>query len=155
MPDAISLTMDTRELDAQLTALPKSLANKGARKATRAAAKVVLEDAKRLVPIDTGELERSLKVRARKRSRRNKGTVGHAVVTGEDLFRGDQFYGGFVELGTQHREADPYLRPALWGNQAKIFDEYKKVLRQWLIHDAPQAAKKMGFELGDLLDDLE
>ena len=146
---------DIKKLDQLILALPKSLANKGARKATRAQAKIVLEDAKALVPIDTGELERSLKVKARKRSRRNKGTVGHAVTTGQQLFVDDQFYGAFVELGTQKKEADPFLRPALWGNQARKWQVFINVLRAWLKNDAPQAAEKAGVDIGDVLDDLE
>lgn len=155
MPDALELELDITELDNKLLALPKSLANKGARKATRAAAKVVLADAKALVPEDTGQLKRSLKVRSRKRSRRNKGTVGHSVVTGESLFTGDQYYGGFIELGTRKKEADPYLRPALWGNQPEILRQYVAVLKSWLRQDAPKAAAKANFDLGELLDDLQ
>ena len=125
---------DIGALDRLLQAIPVSLARKGARKATRAAAKLVLAEARALVPHDTGELERSLKVRARKRSRTHRGTVGHSVVTG-----GDAFYGKFVELGTSHQAADPFLRPALWGNRTAKLQVYVNVLRQWLTRDAPKA----------------
>lgn len=131
MSDNVNLLADVRELDRKLKQLPDKVRKTGGRKATRAAAKIVLEDAKRLVPYDTGLLESSLKVRARKRSRKNKNTVGHAVVTGEGFFKGETFYGGFLELGTKHIDADPYLRPAIYGNQNRIREEWSRVLREW------------------------
>lgn len=134
--DDFNLISDIAELDRKLAELPKKLRNKGATKATRAAAKIVLVDAKQLVPHDTGALEASIKVRARKRSRRNKGTVGHSVTTSEGLFKGDEFYGGFVELGTEKWEGDPYLRPAIWGNQIRIKQEFVNILRNWFNTDA-------------------
>jgi len=116
------------------------------RKATRAAAKLVLESAKARVPVLTGELESSLKVRAmkkRKGQRRGK-KFGHSVVTGEGFFVGDQFYGGFLELGTKERylkksgksvgripagEHD-FLRPALYDNKVAIRAIFNRVMRQ-------------------------
>ena len=136
MPDDFNLIADINELDRMLEQLPKKLRNKGARKATREAAKIVLEDARRLVPVDTGQLESSLKVRARKRSRRNKGTVGHSVTTSEGLFKGEEFYGGFIELGTSKFEGDPFLRPAIWGNQQRIRMKFVQILRDWFRTDA-------------------
>ena len=152
MADKIALEMDTTALDKALSRLPKNLANKGARKATREAAKIVQRDAVQLAPIDTGQLEASIKVRARKRSRRNRGTVGHSVMTGEHLFQGDQFYAGFQELGTEKMEANPFLRPALWGNQRKIFAKYREVLTGWLKTDAK--VKKLQSDTGVSFSDL-
>ncbi len=141
MPDDISLKIDIADLTKILAGLPVSLENKGSRRATRAAAKVVLADAKSLAPHDTGALERSLKVKARRRSRRNKGTVGHRVVTSEQeaVFGGEQFYGAFRELGTKFQDPDPFLRPALFGNQEEVLRAYRNALEDWLVNDAPKA----------------
>lgn len=58
--------------------------------------------AKRLAPVDTGRLRSSL---THERGRDEKGLVAR-VGTNVD-------YAIFVELGTRHTRAQPYLRPAL------------------------------------------
>jgi len=100
-----------RELDRKLARLEKRTAKKVMRKALRAGGKVILAEAKRRAPKRTGALAASLKVRAAKRSRRRRG-VAVIVATAEGWFKGDEFYGAFVELGTEDMEAQPYVRPA-------------------------------------------
>lgn len=114
------------------------------RKATRAAAKHVLELARQFVPVDEGDLEASLTVRAMK-GRRRRGTVGASVLTREGMFRGDEFYGGFVEFGTRERfhrsgkstGAVPagtfdYLRRALYEGEQKAKQEFITSLREFV-----------------------
>lgn len=119
MADKINIIVTgDKKLDRALRHLEKNVQRKFARKAMRKAAKdVILPEARARVPVDTGALERSLVVRAARRSRRG---IGVEVRTRDGLFAGDEFYGGFQELGTKHMPADPYLRPALYGNEAKI-----------------------------------
>ena len=64
----------------------------------KTAAKILLERIKAEVPKGAGDLARSLKVRAIKRSRVR---VGYIVRTGKEdaVFSGATFYGAFVELG--------------------------------------------------------
>lgn len=89
------------ELDAAMRELPKKIARQGIRKPLRAGAKVVLAEAKRNAPRGvTGNLRRSLKVRAGKRK---KGIISMRVTTSEGWFKGDEFYAGFVEFGTKER----------------------------------------------------
>lgn len=132
MPD-IKLT-GVKQLDEVLKNMPRSMQNKALRRGTREATKVVLRDARRLAPRDSGALERSLKVRALKRSRRNKSRVGASVVTdgAHKLFSGEQFYGAFVELGTAKMDADPFLRPALWSNKDSIRRAYIVAIKRWI-----------------------
>jgi len=66
------------------------------RKAMRAGAKVILPAAKANTPLDSGQLKRSIRVRATKRSRTH---VGITVVTGKEFFKGDFYYGGMQEFG--------------------------------------------------------
>lgn len=108
----MTLVTGDKELDRRLRSLPPKVLKKLARRAVRPAAKEVLARAIDEVPVDTGDLEDSLKVRALKRSRKNKDKVGSRVVTGEGFFKGDQYYGGFVEFGTSKMAARPFLRPA-------------------------------------------
>lgn len=109
------------ELDKKLAGMEKKLQDKYLRKATRVAAKAVLVHARRLVPEDSGALAASLKVRSaamttttkggkKKRSTKYRGLVGHGVIAGDGLFKGDQFYAGFLEFGTKQRKT----KAALW-----------------------------------------
>lgn len=130
---SVTLTGD-KELDARFKQLEPKIAKRGVSVATRAAAKDVLEEAKRLVPVDSGDLEASLTVRVARRAARGRrlgrGVRGHTVTTREGLFQGEQFYGGFVEFGTEKWEGDAFLRPALFGREAQARAIFKKVLSQ-------------------------
>lgn len=65
----------------------------------REAAEMIRERAKFRAPVDTGALRRSITVvRA--------GKLRYVVKTGVD-------YAGFVEFGTRHMAAQPFLGPAL------------------------------------------
>ena len=125
-----------KELDRLLRGLPLAAQKKLSRKATRKSAKeIVLPEAKSRVPVDTGDLEESLVVKAMRRSR---GRFGHQVQTKDGFYTGDQFYGAFIEFGTHERvhksgkpvgRIDPsknfaYLRPAVYDNEGRIVQTY-------------------------------
>lgn len=135
-----------KELDALLAGLPAKLQKKLSRQATRRAAKnIVLPEAKARVPVDTGDLEDSLTVRAIPRSRSR---IGHMVATRDGFFKGDQFYGGMIEFGTKERKHKSgkqvgaiqphkfaFLRPAIYDNEERIKEMYVKDVRE-LINEA-------------------
>lgn len=106
-----------KELQRKLKALPLILQKKILRSAMRAGGKIVLDSAKQRVPVDTGALQASLKLRAMKRS---KNVLGVQILTGKGFFVGKQFYGAFLELGTHKLPARPYLRPALEENRTSV-----------------------------------
>lgn len=117
-----ALDRELRKLAAE--AGPKSI-NDELRKAIRDALKeIVLPQVKDLIPVDSGELEDAIRVRAVKRSR---SALGYWVGFPEPLFQGDTFYGGFIEFGFTGRggvkvEADSYLRAALYPNTDVVID---------------------------------
>ena len=140
-------TFGVEELDARLKAMPISLQKKGVRKATRRAAKLVLDEARKLAPVKSGALKKSLSVRARKRSRAKDKVhdVAHLIVQKGALFAGRQYYGGFQEYGTKKRtssqgenrgaiksEAFWYLRPALYRKKHEKFFVFVQELTNWL-----------------------
>jgi HK97 gp10 family phage protein len=84
------------ELDRKLKLLPKKVAGKISRKALRAGSKVILKEAKALAPVATGTLKASLKVKSGKRKR---GFVSVQVQTADGDYRGETFYGAFLEYG--------------------------------------------------------
>jgi HK97 gp10 family phage protein len=135
------------EVDAAFKDIPLSLQKKGCRKGTRAAAKAVLLAAYKYVPVKTGALRKSLKVRAQKRFRdkRRKDWVGALVQTVDGMFKGDQFYGGFLEFGTKERitkaghptgriDRDEwnYLRQALYENRSVKLAAFEAEVTKWL-----------------------
>lgn len=93
-----SLTGDA-ELDRKFRSLPLRVEKKVLREGLREGAKVVQEAAKRAAPRLTGLMKSAIRVRAAKRSRRNKNLVTIRVVLGQDFFKGETFYGAFQEFG--------------------------------------------------------
>ena len=139
-----------------LEKLEPKLVKKDLRKATRAAAKAILPDVKRLVPRgETKRLLKSLKVRAAKG---NKGQrlprhiVGHSVVSSANLFVGDTFYAGVLEFGTKPRRSKKtgayrgrvpetsFLRKALHKNRKEI----KTIVKRELIKGLNETARQAG-----------
>lgn len=82
------------------------------RDALRSAARPVVASAKSKVPVRTGALKRGISQRVSV-----KGSGKAEAIIG---FQRKQFYGKFVELGTSHAAAKPFLRPALDESQQKI-----------------------------------
>lgn len=84
-----------------------------ARLCLHAVAPGILRSAIRIVPVDTGNLQRSIE----------------AIYEGETLHVGSQVhYAAYVEGGTPKMAAQPYLRPALMENLPKIEKAFKKNL---------------------------
>ena len=120
-----------KELDRKMRALEPAMQKKIIRKAARRAAKPVLDRARAFAPRRSGALERSLKIRALRRSRRRT-AIGVQVSTDKGWFKGDEFYGAFVELGTKHIEAKKYLRDARDQSRGAVKEVWIKELRQIL-----------------------
>ncbi len=106
-----------RELDRAFARLEKGPTAEQEREALRAGGQLIVEEARRLVPVDTGTLRDSIAV-TDDRDARVYGKVNGAAVsvfvgpvgsTGE----GDVFYARFVEFGTRRHGAQPFMRPAI------------------------------------------
>lgn len=110
-----------KELDALLAALPKKVANKILRDALRKGAEVVKEAAKARAPVRTGLLQRSITVRKGKRKRKGG---GQSVVIFPDIAKfgrkNQDFYAPYVEYGTSHSEAEPYMRTAFAATKDRV-----------------------------------
>ena len=85
-----------KALERKLKTLPTRVRNKVVRTALRDGAKIVQAETKSLAPVQTGLLKKSLKVRAMKRK---KGRIGINVQMGAGDYKGETFYGAFVEYG--------------------------------------------------------
>ncbi len=128
---AVFITGDD-EVDFKLAGMLSRVQTKLVRKATREIAKPVRDSAKAWAPYETGELAGSIKVRALKRSRKNKDSVGARVITSDtdSLFSGETYYGAFQEFGTEHMEANPFLLPAMLENERSAKSMFTKAMRE-------------------------
>ena len=155
------------ELDVALAKFIPKLSKKAIRHGSREAAKIVAADARSRAPVgdydeggyfwkkrEPGQLKKNITVRAMRRSRT---TQGHAVTVGKTLFVGDQFYGGFVEMGwtlTGRRRAgrpqiryippQPFLRPALYDNQHLVVSTFVLETKKKLASIADECRRESG-----------
>lgn len=84
------------------------------KKQVRAVAAAVRDDARKLAPVETGDLRRSLAVV--NVYDRDRQLVVYRVGWRTDI----AFYGGLVELGTEDTPPQPHLRPAAWKHGARF-----------------------------------
>lgn len=122
--------------------LGAELAVKALGRAARKAFAPVLETAKALVQVSQGELRDAIKITVKKPSR------GEAVVVvGLRISKG---LGGevpasrrwhFIEFGTAHMSANPFLRPALDRNASQVVDLLKAELAT-MLERAQRKARK-------------
>jgi HK97 gp10 family phage protein len=96
----------------ELQRLSEAAQGRVARNMAMGAARVVAKHARALAPVDTGALKKSVKAR-RGKQRLAKGQA-LAFANAAD------FKSHWLEYGTVHQPAQPYLRPALDANQAEI-----------------------------------
>lgn len=144
------------DLQAQLENLSANLAAKTLARAALKAFKPVLESAKALVPVDTGLLRDSIRVKVVKPENPNATAVavGLRIARGKGA-RASEVKGlrgsarkaawrksaswrwHFVELGTSSQAARPFLRPALNGNAHQVIS----LLRTELAAEISRAVK--------------
>lgn len=127
-----------RDLGERMKALSFDINSRGSRAATRAAARVIQEAAKKnAAPMrDTGNLERSIMTRMIPKGKTRYTAEAHvAVRTGKVsrkeraaarkkgvAARVDAYYWRFVEFGTVKMAARPFMRPALEANRQAAID---------------------------------
>jgi HK97 gp10 family phage protein len=107
------------DLARTLKELGPRLARKHGQKAVREGLKPVLAEARRLVPVDTGALKRSLRVR-NKRSRRRDAVGAEVSATAP--------HAHLVEFGTVKMAPQPFLRVALDANRQEVLDRMAEQL---------------------------
>ena len=98
-----------KELLAKLERLDRKDSRRAISRATRAAAKRIQPVAKRLAPKRTGALRRAIRVRAADKKLKRalrlpaRKYIGAVCRIGKGFFKGETFYGGFVEWGWKTR----------------------------------------------------
>ncbi|AFQ50444.1 HK97-gp10 family putative phage morphogenesis protein [Burkholderia cepacia] len=102
------------DLQAGFVKLAKAQTTKALRRATVAGAKVIRDEARARAPKKTGRLRRNIVSAAlRQKDALGLATAGVRVRTkGKGGSPTNAFHWRFVELGTQHMRAQPFVRPA-------------------------------------------
>jgi HK97 gp10 family phage protein len=117
-------------LQAQLVELGGEMGVKALAQAARKAFKPVLESAKGLVPKHSGALRDAIKVSVLKPGADSVVVVGLRIGGGpkgsKELPAARRWH--FIEFGTAHMAAHPFLRPALDQNAAKVLEDLKTEL---------------------------
>lgn len=142
MTEVISKVQGMAELGALLRDLPTKVREKIIRAAMRKAGKDLLAEVQANVPVLTGALKESIKLSVgfSKRSQTMVATVMDTNPKGKlnsdtawksaSLRQGgyDVFYGRFVEMGTRHAAAKPFMRPAMESQAATAIETLRSAL---------------------------
>ena len=87
-------------------------------------AEKIRDDAKSLVPVDTGALKKSIRIEKKGKLQVSIVAGGGGVInprTGREVD-----YAGFVEFGTSHMSPQPYMQPALEKNRDELLNIVKR-----------------------------
>lgn len=110
-----------KEIEAKFRALPAKIQNKLVRGGMTQAGRIVREEARERVPVDTGELRASIKARRPKGAKRGEirrevaATAPHAHI---------------IEQGRKGAEAQPFLAPALEAKQGEVVQAISDSVRE-------------------------
>lgn len=138
-----------REIAQSFLNLGRAMATSGSDAALIAAADRVKAEAKRLVPVRTGRLQRAIDRTAPfpGRSGERKISVG--------VKRPQSRYAHFVEFGTENHAAQPYLRPALDVTATPNMTLIARVLGRFMNRAARPAVTKVGIGVGGVDKGIE
>ena len=104
----IDSNIDTKKLLEALKQFPQNIQKNVVTGAVRAGAKVLVDEARRNVPIDTGNLKKSIGTIKRKTKDKN---IVKFSVSPRRKGKNDGFYGHMIEFGTSKMSAQPFMRP--------------------------------------------
>lgn len=107
------------EVIGNLTAYERRIQNKYRKEGLLDAAEIVRADAARRAPVLTGRLQGGMLATWSGRRRSGSGWGRAVALVGPSR---DAFYGEFQEFGTSKMAAQPFMRPALDANGARVRD---------------------------------
>jgi HK97 gp10 family phage protein len=137
MADGMSLQVEgLKELEKKLLAMGPKLARNGLRAAVGAGARVIRDEAKARVPVDSGVMRRSIYIKQiREMSGNSQQTFFVGVRSGKKYRRKNQdaYYWRWVEFGYNAKNgrfipAQPFMRQAFEGRKVAASDAIKQKL---------------------------
>jgi HK97 gp10 family phage protein len=105
----VNANIDNKALLKALHQFPINIQKNVLRGAVRAGAKPIVDEARALVPKDTGNLKKSIGIVSRKSKDRSKVKFS---VTPRRGGKYDGFYAHMIEFGTSKMQPQPFMRPA-------------------------------------------
>lgn len=133
----IEFTIDgAAEMERLLKDLGPVVASSVGDKAVLAGAKPIVDEAKRLVPVRTGALQKSIKAQV---ERRRKADDERVALIGFE--RPTSAIAHLVEFGTVHSAAHPFMRPAMDAKAGEALEEMGRVLGEGIEREAVKMAK--------------
>lgn len=139
MADVITTRIEgAAEMERLLKELGPEVANKVGRQAVRAGARAIAEEAKRLVPVDTGALRDSIVVKTLGEGEGFREAKVQAVIGFE---KPASRRAHLTEFGTARAAARPFLRPAMDSKAGEALDEMGRVLAKGITREAEKMAR--------------
>ncbi len=135
------ISADVTGTDALLKALkqfPENIQKNVMTGAVRAAAKPIIDDARANVPVDSGNLKKSIGVVKRKSDDKTK---IHFSVTPRKGGKNDGFYGHMIEFGTSKMAAQPFMRPAFEKQDQQSIEAAKKYMAKRIDKEIEKAKR--------------
>jgi len=127
-----------KELLHSLKQFPQNIQKNVITGAIRAGCKPIVNSAKSYVPVDSGNLKKSIGIV--KRKSRDKTKIRFSV-TPRRKGKYDGFYAHIVEFGTSKMAAQPFMRPAYESQDNESIDEVKKYMAKRIDKEILKARK--------------
>ncbi len=124
-----------REMEELLKKLGPEISNKLGDAALRAGAKPIVEEAKRLVPVRSGELRDAIAARVQRRTARDERVIHIGFL------RPVSARAHLTEFGTARSAAKPFMRPAMDSRASAALGEMGKSLARGIAREAKKLAK--------------
>ena len=141
----ISSNIDTEQLLKALKQLPINIQKNVMVGAIRAGANVVRDEARRLAPVDTGNLQKSIAT-IQNTSRNDRFSMVKSnpnfisfSVTPSRGGKYDGWYAHFFEFGTSKMNARPFLRPAFESKADEVLQRTKEYIAERLPEEVIKA----------------
>lgn len=139
------------DLNRRLTELPKAIQGRPLRTAVAAGGRVIQQEAKARVPVDTGLVRDRIRVMSMRQEQRNAraevvvgvrrvGKVSKKVQ--KNRRRTDPFYWRFIEFGTKFKPARPFLRPALENKRTEAVEAIRERLAKRIEIEAQKLGRR-------------
>lgn len=133
----VSATFDTKKLIETLQKFPKNIQKNVMVGAVRAGANVIRDEARRKVPIKTGTLKKSI-VSIQRKAQGGQITFSVTPSKGKP---NDGWYAHFVEFGTSHSSAKPFLRPAFDQSNNESLEASKRYIANRIPEELAKAKR--------------
>lgn len=138
MDARIKLSGD-KELERNLKKITRAAKGRALRKAAKAGAEPIVQEAKRRVPVDTGKTQQHIRSWVARRSS-DSVTVSVGVTA-----KSRAHVARYLELGTSKMAARPFLRPAIDEKQRKAAEETQQTMAEAVLEEVRKGGHTTGF----------